>query len=228
MKIAVIADPHSNLTAFKAVLRSLPRVDAIVCAGDLVGYGAEPNEVVDLARSKRMQVVMGNHDYSAVTRDVAGFNPFAARAALWTAENLREDNVKYLRGLPDCLELSYGSKSLYVVHGSPRDPLNEYIFPDLPNRVLLELTRDIDADIIVFGHTHVPMKRIIHGKLIINPGGIGQPRDRDPRASYMVLVLDDEIRVKHERVEYDVEKTAKKIESAGLPSELATRLYFGW
>ena len=228
MKIGIMADPHSNLAAFQAVLKHMPKVDELVCAGDLVGYGAEPNEVIDLARKKGIQTVLGNHDYSAITRDVAGFNPFAAKAALWTAKNLRDDNVKYLRGLQEELRLTCGGKRIYVVHGSPRDPLFEYVFPDLPNRELLELMRNVEADVIVLGHTHVPMQRIIQGKLILNPGGVGQPRDRDPRASYMLLTIDGEISVEHERVEYDVEQTAKKIEAAGLPSELATRLYFGW
>ena len=228
MRMGIIADPHSNLAAFQAVLKHMPKVDELVCAGDLVGYGAEPNEVIDLARRKDVQTVLGNHDYSAITRDITGFNPFAAKAALWTAKNLREDNVKYLRGLREELRLTRGGKRIYVVHGSPRDPLFEYVFPDLSNRELLELTRDIEADVIVLGHTHVPMQRVIQGKLVLNPGGVGQPRDRDPRASYMLLTLDDEISVKHERVEYDIERAAKKIEAAGLPTELATRLYFGW
>jgi len=228
MRIGIIADPHSNLAAFQAVLKHMPKVDDIICAGDLVGYGAEPNEVTDLARRKDIRTVLGNHDYGAISRDVAGFNPFAARAVLWTADNLSEEKVKYLRGLREELTLTYGSRRIYVVHGSPRDPLFEYVFPDLPNRELLGLMRKVDADVIVLGHTHVPMQRVIQGKLILNPGGVGQPRDRDPRASYMLLTLDDEISVRHERVEYDIEETAKKIEAAGLPSELATRLYFGW
>jgi putative phosphoesterase len=228
MKIGIMADPHSNLAAFQAVLEHMPRVDDIICAGDLVGYGAEPNEVIDLAKKKDIRTVLGNHDYGAISRDVSGFNPFAARAVLWTADNLSEENARYLRGLREELMLTYGGRRIYVVHGSPRDPLFEYVFPDLPNRELSELTREVDADVVVLGHTHVPMRRVIQGKLVLNPGGVGQPRDRDPRASYMVLTLDDEISVRHERVEYDIERTAKKIEAAGLPRELATRLYFGW
>jgi putative phosphoesterase len=228
MRIGVIADPHSNLAALQVVLKQMPKVDDIICAGDLVGYGAEPNEVIDLINKREVQAILGNHDYGAITRDVAGFNPFASKAVLWTADNLTKENVRYLRGLREELTLTYGSRRIHVVHGSPRDHLFEYVFPDLPNRELLELTRNVNADIIILGHTHMPMQRVIQGKLVINPGGVGQPRDRDPKASYMILTLDDEISVKHERVEYDIETTAKKIEAAGLPSELATRLYFGW
>lgn len=228
MKIGLIADIHSNLAAFKAVLKDMPRVNELICIGDLVGYAAEPNEVVELARSKRVRAVMGNHDYAAVTRDVRGFNPIAARAALWTADNLSRENLEYLSNLPTHLKLKYGGQNLYVVHGSPRDPLNEYVFPDTPNRVLAELVRDLDANIVVFGHTHMPIKRVIYGKLIVNPGGVGQPRDRDHRASYAILILGDEADVSYHRVEYDIKDTAQKIRDAGLPSELATRLFFGW
>ncbi len=228
MKIGLIADPHSNLAALEAVLKDIPRVDQLICVGDLVGYAAEPNEVVKLVRAKRMQTVMGNHDYAAVTRDVRSFNPLAAQAALWTAEHLHKENLEYLSNLPTHLELTYGKQRLYVVHGGPRDPLNEYIFSDIPNRVLAELVRDLDADIVMLGHTHVPMERMIFGKLVINPGGVGQPRDRDPRASYAILNLGEEVKANFHRVYYDVKITAEKIETAGLPSELATRLFFGW
>ena len=228
MKIGLIADPHSNLAALEAVLKDMPRVDQLICAGDLVGYAVEPNEVVKLARAKRMQTVMGNHDYAAVTRDVRGFNPLAAQAALWTAEHLHKENLEYLSNLPTHLELTYGKQRLYMVHGSPRDPLNEYIFSDIPNRVLAELVRDLDANIVMLGHTHTPMERVIFGKLVINPGGVGQPRDRDPRASYAIINLGEEVKTSFHRVDYDMKITAEKIETAGLPSELATRLFFGW
>lgn len=223
----MVADPHSNLAAFKAVLDDMPRVDQIICVGDLVGYAAEPNEVVTLARSKRIKVVMGNHDYAAVTRDVRGFNPIAAQAALWTADNLSEENLKFLSNLPTHLKLTLKQK-LYVVHGSPRDPINEYVFPDYPNQELAKIVEGVDAEVVVLGHTHVPMKRMIMGKLIVNPGSVGQPRDRDPRASYGVLKLGEEIEVSYRRVGYDIEDTAKKIKAAGLPEELAARLFFGW
>ena len=228
MKIGVIADPHSNLAALQAVLEDMPRVNELICVGDFVGYAAEPNEVVRLAGSKRMRAVMGNHDYAAVTRDVRGLDPIAARAALWTSEQLSKENLKFLSDLPTHLELSYGKQKLYIVHGSPREPLDERVFPDSPNRLLAELVRDLEADIILMGHTHMPMKRLIYGKLMVNPGGVGQPRDRDPRASYVVLNIGEEVEVEYRRVEYDVESTAQKMEVAGLPRELAMRLFFGW
>ncbi|MEM2875299.1 MAG: metallophosphoesterase family protein [Candidatus Hadarchaeales archaeon] len=227
-RIAVMSDIHSNLEAFRAVLGDMPRCDLILCAGDLVGYAAEPNEVVKLAASRGLRCVMGNHDYASLTADTAGFNPIAAQAAEWTHRTLGEGSRKFISSLPTHLELKLKGWRVYMVHGSPRDPLNEYIFPDIPNGELAEATKEADADIIVLGHTHVPMKRMILGKLVINPGGVGQPRDRDPRASYAVLRLGDEVEVEHRRVEYDFRTTAEKIKRAGLPEELGTRLFFGW
>jgi putative phosphoesterase len=228
MKVGLISDIHSNLAAFKAVLRDMPRVDEVICLGDLVGYAAEPNEVVQLARSKGVRSVMGNHDYAAVSRDVRGLTDRAATAANWTSDNLKRENFDYLANLPTHLNLKIGGKKLYFVHGSPRDPLREYIFPDISNRDLAEVTKGPDVDLVALGHTHVPMKRMIMGKLIVNPGGVGQPRDRDPRASYAVLNFGDDMEVSFRRVEYDVAATAEKIKAAGLPEELATRLFFGW
>ena len=228
MKIALVSDIHSNLAAFKAVLSDMPKVDEIICVGDLVGYGAEPNEVVNLARSKGIRSVMGNHDYAAVTRDVRGFNDRAADAAIWTSNNLKKENLDYLAKLPTHLDLTVEKQKVYLVHGSPRLPLTEYVFSDISNRDLAEIVKGVDADLIVLGHTHVPMERMIIGKTIVNPGGVGQPRDRDPRASYAVLRLNKDIKVEFRRVEYDVDVAAAKIKAAGLPEELATRLYFGW
>lgn len=229
MRIGLISDIHSNMVALRAVLKDMGRVDELVCVGDLVGYAAQPNEVVDLVRSKRIPSVMGNHDYAAVTRDVAWFNPMAAKAAMWTNEKLSEQNAKYLRSLPEELRFTRSGVRIYVVHGSPRDPLFEYVFPDVPTPSLLDLLRGVDADVVVFGHTHIPMQRVVQGKLVVNPGGVGQPRDRDPRASYMVLSLRrGEVEIQHRRVSYDVDEAAELIKSAGLPPELASRLYFGW
>ena len=228
MRIGVIADIHSNLAALKAVLKDMPRVDKIICAGDLVGYAAEPNEVVELAQRKKILSVLGDHDNSSSIGDVKRYDSIAAQAITWTFENLEEGNKKHLRNLPRKLDLKIGGGRILVVHGSPRDPLFDCVFPDISNHALLDLVKGVDADIVVLGHTHIPMKRVIHGKLIINPGSVGQPRDRDPRASYMVLRINGDMEVEHKKVDYEINETAEKIKSAGLPEELAVRLYFGW
>ncbi len=228
MKIGLVSDIHSNLTAFKAVLKDMPKVDEIICVGDLVGYGAEPNEVVKLARSKGVKAVMGNHDYAAATGNASDLNDRAAAAISWTSKKLTRDNKDYLASLPTHLEMDFGNENLYVVHGSPRDPLREYVFPDFSNRDLAGVVKGVEADILVVGHTHVPMERLILGKNVVNPGSVGQPRDRDKRASYAVMTSGKEIAVSFWRVDYNVSAVAEKIKSAGLPEELATRLFFGW
>ena len=228
VKIGLISDIHSNLAALEAVLNDMPKVDRVICAGDLVGYGAEPNEVVELVRSKGIQVVMGNHDYAVMTKDVSDLKSVAAEAALWTSRKLSPENIHYLSTLPTQLRLKVGKSRLYVVHGSPRDNLGEYIFPDISNQELSQLIGELEEDIIILGHTHRPMKRMILGKLVVNPGGVGQPRDRNPKAGYAVLAIDGDVDAEIKRVEYDIESTAKKIMAAGLPEELADRLFFGW
>ena len=227
-KIGVIADPHSNLQALEAVLGDMPSVDSIICAGDLVGYGAQPNEVVDLARKRKIKTVLGNHDHAAVTLDTGGLSPVAAEVARWTAERLTPKNSRFLRGLPRETTLKKGGKSIYMAHGSPRNRLAEYIFPGTPNRVLIRMMGGVRAEIVILGHTHVPMQRVIQGKLLLNPGGVGQPRDRDPKASYAVLDLEGEPEVEFRRVGYNIAEAAGKIEEEGLPKELATRIHFGW
>jgi diadenosine tetraphosphatase ApaH/serine/threonine PP2A family protein phosphatase len=158
---------------------------------------------------------------------VRGFNSSAAKAALWTAEKLSGENLKFLSNLPTHLRLDIKQR-VYVVHGSPRDPLKGFISRDQPNRELAGIIEGVGADVVVFGHTHVPMKRMVMGKLIVNPGSVGQPRDRDPRASYAVLTIGKDVEVSHSRVDYDIERTAAKMRAAGLPEELAARLFFGW
>ncbi len=228
MRIGVISDIHSNLAALRAVLRDMPRVDEIICMGDLVGYGAEPNKVIKVIRSKGIRSVMGNHDYATVTGDISGFNDRAANAINWTLNNIDRKNLEYLATFPTHLEFKIGGHRIYMVHGSPRNPLNEYVFPDFSNRDMAEVTKGADADLVLLGHTHMPMKRMIMGKLVVNPGGVGQPRDRDPRASYALLNFKKELEIIFMRVGYNVDATAAKIKAAGLPEELATRLYFGW
>jgi len=228
VKIGLISDVHSNLAALEAVFNDMPSVDRVICAGDLVGYGAEPNEVVKLVRSKGVQSVIGNHEQAVLTKDVSDLNSLAAEAAIWTSRQLSPDNMKYLSTFPTQLSFKVGKSRVHVVHGSPRDPLNEYIFPEISNQELSQLVVGLEEDILVLGHTHHPMKRMILGKLVMNPGGVGQPRDRNPKASYAVLTVDGDVDVEIRRVEYDVESTAKKINAAGLPEELASRLFVGW
>lgn len=224
MRVAIISDVHSNLQALTAVLAEIDRdaLEAVICAGDIVGYGANPNECCGLLADRCRGIVLGNHDHSALTGDTCLMNPYAARASVWTARALSERSRSFLASLPKEAFIGIGGSSLAMYHGSPRS-MSEYIYETDMDEGIMESAR---SDLLVLGHTHVPyIVRFGHG-LAINPGSVGQPRDGDPRASYAVLDvprLECEIR----RLDYDIDGAAKAIMGAGLPELLADRLYAG-
>ena len=241
---AVISDIHGNLEALEAVLGDVPDgTEEIYCLGDVIGYGASPNECCELVRSFEMPVISGNHDLAVtdLSTNLSWFNPVAAAAIEWTREQLAQDNAEFLRTRPRTL-LSAGT---LFVHGSVRNP-DEYILNGAVARENLAiLTADYpEVQVCFFGHTHV--KTIVPspdgpfsgsddtldlssgGPYLVNPGSVGQPRDGDIFASY-VLVEDagGGIRITYRFVEYDVEKAQDKIRAAGLPGMLADRLALG-
>ena len=235
MLIALISDIHSNLEALKAVWREVKSADAVLCMGDLVGYGASPNEVVNFVR-KQMErrtflCVRGNHDNAIAFGAEWGFNPYARQAVRWHQRVMTIENLEFLRRLPiRQLFTDDAGRSYLLIHGSPRAPIDEYLFPwfsDEEFRVVLSYVRQDD---LLVGHTHVPMLRVIDGRRIINPGGVGQPRNGDWRAAYALIDTEKEPpdNVEFYRVEYDVDSAAEKIIEAGLPRFLAMRLYEGY
>ncbi len=227
-RIGVIADPHANLEAFKTVLEDMPDVDRIICAGDLVGFGPEPNEVIEIVKSKDVLSVLGNHDNAVIENDTSSFDEETTKSIKWTREKLDDDNLNYLKKLSEKEQIIEEDFEIFITHGTPRKPLKEYLYPGTSNRALVKMTQEVNTDIIILGHTHVPLKQMIQSKLILNPGAVGQPRDRNPKAGYILLELEEEIKSEQVRVSYDVEKTEKKIKDSGLPEKLAIRLHFGW
>jgi len=229
LKIAVISDIHSNLDAFDAVIADLPAVDSTLCLGDIVGYGPQPNEVVEKIRQLHPAVVLsGNHDYAISTGEIEGFSPNAAVAAKWTRKQLRKENLRYLSALrpSSCLVLDGIRTSLF--HASPRDPLGEYIYPGMSQPEVDALLEQSDGELLLLGHTHIPMVCSSMKGILANPGSVGQPRDTIPRASYaIVTVSESRISVDIRRVAYNIGSVAEKIISAGLPRFLADRLYVG-
>lgn len=220
MKIAVISDIHSNLYALRQVLKEIGKLD-IICCGDLVGYNPFPNEVVEMVRELEIPCVLGNHDHATITGNTTWFNPYAARAIEWTRSELSEENMEFLKTLPMVYE-----DMVYMVHGSPENQLEEYVFPDYPERILNRFFDYTEKDIMILGHTHVPFSLKIDNRLIFNPGAVGQPRDGNPMASF--AVLDTGLKeVEFKRVEYDIDKVAREITEKGLPEFLAHRLYQG-
>jgi len=229
LRIAVISGIHSNLVAFETVIANLPEHDQLFCLGDMVGYGPQPNEVVERLRQLQPTVVlMGNHDYAVATGDSSGFSPHAAVAVKWTRRQMKQENSNYLSDLPPSTILEVEGVPLGLFHGSPRDPLTEYIFPGIPESVAKKMIEKAGVKAVLLGHTHMPMLYPFEGEMLGNPGSVGQPRDGDPRASFAMLTVSDEkISFDIKRVEYDIDSIADKIRKAGLPEFLAERLYVG-
>ncbi|MCD6523390.1 MAG: metallophosphoesterase family protein [Thermococcus sp.] len=235
MIIALISDIHSNLEALEAVWDEVKDADAFLCMGDLVGYGASPNEVVEFVRKQMKRrtflCVRGNHDNAIVFGAEWGFNPYARQAVRWHQRVMTIENLEFLRRLPvkQLFEDDTG-RSYLIIHGSPRAPLDEYLFPWLPESEFKAVLSYVRQDDLLLGHTHVPMLKVVEGRRIINPGSVGQPRDGDWRASYAVIDTEREPpdNVEFHRVEYDVEEAARKIIEAGLPRFLAERLFEGY
>jgi putative phosphoesterase len=224
MRLAVVSDIHSNLHALKAVRESIERegADMVVCAGDIVGYGAFPNECCGIVRDLARFAVLGNHEIAAITRVTDLMNPFAAQATDWTSERLTRESREYIQSLPEGAKFAAGPVTTAAFHGSP-ESVDEYIYEDDVGEHLFDR---LEESVLILGHTHVPFARRVLEKMVVNPGAVGQPRDGDPRASYAVLDT-PRMSFRVRRVEYDIEGAAEAILSAGLPPILAHRLFEG-
>lgn len=218
MLVGVLSDLHGNRPAFEAVLADMPDVDAMVCAGDLVGYNPWPGDAVDAVREREIPTVMGNHDRAVVTDTSFAFNSMAGAGVRYAREHLTDDQVAWLRELP--AERTALDGRVDLVHGHPDDP-DRYTYPDLFSPDLLG-----EGDALVMGHTHVQGHEVYDEGVVMNPGSVGQPRDGDPRAAYALLDL-DALAVEERRVAYDVDAVVEAVEAAGLPPEIGTRLRKG-
>lgn len=242
MMVGIVADLHANLEATRAVFRGLDNVrpDAVVCLGDVAGYNANPNEVIDLIRERGIPCLMGNHDAAtAGLEEPWFFNAKARQAIEWQAEHLRDDNRGWLRNLPGCVRIE---EAWLCVHGSPCDR-DDYIMDWLDAMRQTECLRASGAHLCFFGHSHraslfaesggAPIvngasRHTVdpHHRCFINPGSVGQPRDQDPRAAFGLFDT-DRLVFEFRRAEYDIDAAAQKILNAGLPWELAARLSLG-
>jgi len=228
LRVAFISDVHSNLEALEAVLDEVGKLK-VFCAGDIVGYGASPNEVVRLLQDVGATCVVGNHDVASLDGDVGEFNPRAAMAAIWTSQHLSDEGKSFLRSLPREARADVGGKSLYMAHGSPDDTMWEYVRPSTHADLFDYYLKKVQADLIALGHTHLAFQwRSDGGGLVFNPGSVGQPRNGDTRASFAILSVEGgEVEVEARQVEYDIEKAARKVLASGLPPSLATQLLSG-
>ena len=249
MRLLILSDIHANLEALEACLDAAPEYDQVYNLGDIVGYGANPNEVTARSRELGSIFVRGNHDKACSgLSDLSDFNPVAGLAALWTREKLIDDHLQFLRALPQGPLAPM--ENVQLVHGSPRDE-DEYI---LMASDAYSILKEAAVPLTFFGHTHVqrcllledtgqgkafaPNYKSAKGKqefkleikpktkYMVNPGSVGQPRDNDPRAAFLLYDTDAGVITFH-RVPYNIERAQEKIFSAGLPERLAIRLEEG-
>ncbi len=236
--LALFSDVHGNRPALEAVLEDLKDREPtrVFCLGDLVGYGPDPNGVIDLLRARGVQSILGNYDEGIgwETGDCGCFyaddeaKRIGEASYAFTVAEVTAERKAYLRTLPRELHVDLADKKVHLVHGSPRR-INEYLLRDRDERTYQRLAETETDDVLAFGHTHDPWFRRYGETLFVNVGSVGRPKDGDPRAAYVVLTsaaggpVDVEIR----RVAYDVEAAAQGVVAAGLPATLADMLRHG-
>jgi predicted phosphodiesterase len=242
MRILIISDIHANLTALEAVLSDAGDHDATWCLGDLIGYGPDPNQCVQRVRQlPNLNCLIGNHDAAALNLiDISSFNLEAQQAVVWTQRQLTSANADYILSLPERITTEHVS----LAHGSPRYPIWEYL---LDTRTAAQNFSHFETPYCFVGHSHLPVifqKNSAHEgieliapetpclvnmtpRAIFNPGSVGQPRDRDPRASYAIFDP-DVFSWEYRRVEYDVRSVQARMAAANLPDRHIQRLSSGW
>lgn len=243
MRILLLSDIHSNLVALEAVLGAAGSFDALWCVGDTIGYGPRPNECVALMRQHAQIAITGNHDLASLGKiDLRDFNPDARKANLWNGNQLLPENRAWLEPLPPSFHVD---KQFLLAHGSPREPIWEYLL--MPEQALANFEL-FPNQVCVIGHSHIQLgfrmrngsehaERFLpeHGQRIefnratryfINPGSVGQPRDQDPRAAFAVFDTHSNT-IHFQRIAYDIQKTQRQMQEYGLPNDLIRRLQFG-
>jgi diadenosine tetraphosphatase ApaH/serine/threonine PP2A family protein phosphatase len=242
LRVAVVSDIHANLHALESVLEAIDAdpPDELWFLGDLVGYGPKPNEAIEIARERFGLSLMGNHDLGVLDRlNLDEFAPDAAASARWTQTVLLEENRAFIGALEPAAKV----EGVELFHGSPRDPVWEYI---LTEDAALDAFASTEAPLVLVGHSHVALALGLtltedlkgglapdgfevdlgEGRVLLNPGSVGQPRDGDPRAAWLELELPSGS-AKFHRVDYDIERTQAEIRERGLPEPLAARLAQG-
>jgi putative phosphoesterase len=237
-RVTIFGDIHGNLPALEAVLADMDAegLDPLYCLGDLIGYGTFPNEVIEIIRQRNIPTLMGNYDqgvgnssddcgcaYTSKEAEALG-----KRSIAWSNEHTTDNNKSYLRQLMDQIPLQLGTFRVKLVHGSPRK-INEYLYEERPEATMERLLDLAEAHVLVCGHTHIPYHRILpSGRHVVNAGSVGQPKDKNPAACYLILeATEDNLNVAFRRVPYDIERAARAIESSDMPDEYAQMLRTG-
>jgi len=243
MRVLVISDIHANYTALEAVIKDAGQVDETWCLGDLVGYGPDPNAVVEQVRElPHLTCILGNHDMAVIGKMAfESFNGDARRSLVWTEKVMNADNMDFLRSLPQSTKVR---GEVTLAHGSPRDPLWEYVLTTLTARLNFD---HFDTPFCFIGHSHIQsmfqfnegndrvtlefvrVNRpiILKPRMILNPGSVGQPRDRDPHSAYAIYETETR-QWEARRVEYNVSEVQQRLRESGLPEKHAVRLGEGW
>jgi putative phosphoesterase len=233
MRIAILSDLHGNRAATEAVLNAIEAeaLDAVYCLGDLVGYGAFPNETIAMIRERAIPTIMGNYDDgTGFDRDDCGCayrnadeQERGQQSILWTRAQVTADNKAFLRALAPEIRFEAEGVRVLLVHGSPRR-MNEYLYEDRDLRSLERIAEGAECDLLIFGHTHIPWSKAIAGVRMVNAGSVGKPKDGDPRATWVLITLnrDQPIRIEFRREAYDIAAMAAAIRAAdGLPDQFA-------
>ncbi len=242
MRVLVLSDIHANLVALEAVLQEAGSFDMLWSLGDIVGYGPDPEACLATLRNLPYLGIAGNHDWGVLGKlDLESFNEDARAANLWTRRQLSEEALAWLEAQAETLVQG----DITLVHGSPRYPIWEYLFYTSTASLCFP---HLSTPVCLVGHTHVPIvfhqatkdapvqmlelpegkpMELAQGRYIINPGSVGQPRDGNPRAAYLLLDTDT-LTVEHRRVAYPLQETQERMRAAGLPLRLISRLALGW
>ncbi|MHA1668099.1 MAG: metallophosphoesterase family protein [Candidatus Heimdallarchaeaceae archaeon] len=236
--LAIFSDVHSNLEALDVVMDYLEDLspDITIFLGDTVGYGPNPKECIEKVEKATQIHVVGNHDYAIFKDNFEHFNPLPKISLSWTKKQLTEKEILQLGSHPlfSIFPLFITDGNAMFVHGSPRRPLRDYVSPNLPSwsyNMFFEITREFtEIEYLFLGHTHKPLHIINDRKHLLNPGSVGQPRDKDPRASFMIFKINEKTKdFEYEiiRLDYDIETTCKKMEEYNFHPFLINRLRRG-
>lgn len=229
MKIAVISDIHGNYHALERVIQYIDdeKVDSVICLGDFVGYGPMPNEAVETIRRRNILAISGNYDASVVAKEFVYIRDTETNSFSmpWTNAELKEENIQYLKNLPQQITIEVMGKTITFVHGSTRK-INEYLKEGSTEAE--EVMKQFNGDVLVCAHTHIPYVKECGGKLLINEGSVGKPKIGRPNSTFLMLNV-DENGVQHEIVEleYDYEKTMKAMILKGFPEKLVESIKTG-
>ncbi len=233
MKSAIFSDVHANIQALEAVWDDIQRQDpdAVYCLGDLVGYGANPNEAIEFIRKHEIPTIMGNYDNGVgLELDSCGckysnskLERLGELSIWWSRGQTSQANKDFLQELPKEIRMTQQEQNVLLVHGSPRS-LHEYLPEERPTVTFERIAKVAECDIMLFGHTHIPYEKRVAETLFVNTGSVGRPKDGDPRAGYVILDLGD---VEFRRVAYDAEAAADAIRASDLPDYYADELLAG-